>query len=218
MFTINSTLINITWSPPADANGILLRYNVYLEEEADGQLILNEMFVVSAIPEMSSYSLLVPDLAAFTLYGIQVAAETRVGEGERTAVVFVTTDPDGASPPTFVEVQVLNSTAVELSWGYPEIPRGNITGYIIYHNISFEGGNQVNLTLPFMNDMSNQSLVFGQLSPFTYYEFRVGAFTVTLEQIHFGTPSEPPVVERTDEDRKTAFLCNNIYYILSLLK
>ena len=192
------TSINITWSAPANANGILLRYYVDLEEETGGQLVLLETFEVSADPQKMSYSFSITNLAEFMLYRIEVSAATRIGEGARTGV-FVATDPDSASPPSFVSTETLNSTALELSWGYPEIPRGNITGYTIYHNITFDG--ELNVTLPFMDDMRNQSLVFSDSMPFTYYEFRVAAFAVTETITHFGRPSDP-VVERTDEDRK----------------
>jgi hypothetical protein len=107
-------------------------------------------------------------------------------------------DTDSASPPSFVLAKTFNSTVIQLSWGYREIPRGNITGYIIYHNVTSEG--QLNTTLPIMNDMRNQTYTFVDLMPFTYYEFSVAAFAETAIQIHYGIPSDPPVVARTDED------------------
>ena len=158
---------------------------------------------VQAIRGVSSYSLPIYDLLAFTRYGIQVSAETRIGEGTETAVEFVTTDPDSASPPSFVSVETLNSNAIELSWGYPDTPRGNITGYTIFHNITSMG--QFNLTLSPINDRSDQTYVIPGLLPFTYYEFRVGAFAETEEEIHYGLPSDP-VVTRTDEDSKKSML------------
>ena len=140
---------------------------------------------------------------AFVLYRIEVSAETRIGEGPSTDV-FETTDPDSASPPSFVLAETLSSTVIELSWGYPDIPRGNITGYIIYNDET--SGGELNLTLPFMNDMRNQTYVFSGLMPFTNYEFRVAGFAVTEIVTHFGMPSEP-VVARTDEDRKIFRFC-----------
>lgn len=161
---------------------------------------MNEVDVIQGV---SSYSLSLYNLSSFTLYGIYVSAETRIGEGDMTEVLFVTTDPDSASPPSFVSAEVLNSTAIQLFWGYPEIPRGNITGYIIYHNVTNAASvDQLNSTLSLMNDMSNQTHIFTNLSPFTFYWFRVGAFAVTEEETHLGTPSDL-LVDRTHEDRKT---------------
>ena len=197
------TSINITWSAPANANGILLRYIIDLEEEAGGQLELLETFEVIADPQIITYSFSFTNLMAFVLYRIEVSAETRIGEGPSTDV-FETTDPDSASPPSFVSAVTPNSTAIELSWGYPDIPRGNITGYIIYHDVISNG--ELNLTLSVMNDMGDQTYVFSGLMPFTNYQFRVAAFAVTEIVTHFGILSEP-VVARTDEDRKIFRLC-----------
>lgn len=178
-------------------------------EEADGNFTVLETREVQAIQGVSSYSLPIYNLLAFTLYGIQVSAETRIGEGPQTDLEFVTTDPDSASPPSFVSFVVLSSTAIQLSWGYPDIPRGNITGYTIFHNIIVNNItttiSQFNLTLSPINDRSNQTYIFANLLPFTYYEFRVGAFAETEEEIHYGLPSDP-VVARTDEDSKKSML------------
>ena len=179
-----------------------------------------QMRRVQAIQGVSSYSLPIYDLLAFTLYGIQVSAETRIGEGPRTGVEFVTTDPDSASPPSFVSFETLNSTAIQLSWGYPDIPRGNITGYTIFHNISTNeitsNMSQFNLTLSPINDRSNQTHVIAGLSPFTYYEFRVGAFAETEEETHYGLPSDP-VVARTDEDSKTSMLSSMYIFLCACI-
>ena len=205
-FETNSTSITVSWSTPSDPNGIILLYNIYLLKAQDGQIVPDQESVVIAMSGVNNYSVVFDDLLAFTLYAVQVSAETRIGEGERTDQFFVTTDPDSGSPPSFVEVEVLSSTALVLRWGYPTIPRGNITGYMISHNTttgaeSSGGFVQFNITLEVLNDMGNQSYMFDGLMPFTYYAFQVAAFSVS-EQVHFGTPNEEPVVARTDEDRK----------------
>ena len=132
-----------------------------------------------------------------------MSAVTRIGEGPCTDV-FETTDPGSASAPSFVIAETLNSTTIVLLWGYPDIPQGNITGYIIYHDVTSNA--ELTLTLSVMNDMGDQTYVFSSLMPFTNYQFRVAAFAVTEIVTHFGMPSEP-VVARTDEDRKMFRLC-----------
>ena len=202
--TVNAsdpTSINITWSAPANANGILLQYIIDLKEETGGQLQLLETF--NADPEPTSFSF--TNVMALILYRIEVSAVTRIGEGPSTDV-FETTDLDSASPPSFVLAETRNSTAIKLSWGYPDIPRGNITGYIIYHNVTSNGISKLNLNLTFVNDMRDQIYVFSGLIPYTNYQFRVAACTVTEIVTHFGMPSQP-VAPRTDEDRKKIRLC-----------
>ena len=196
--SIGPTSVNITWSAPANANGILLQYNVYIETKNGGQFNMLTIFNVTADPKILSYSFSCTNLLAFTLYRIKVSATTRIGEGAST-YVSVTTDPDTASPPSFVSARELNSTALELLWGYPEIIWGNITGYIIYHNVT--GERWLNTTLSVMNDMGNQTLLFVDLVPHTYYRFSVAAFSVTETQIHYGILSHY-IVARTEEDCK----------------
>ena len=195
------TSITANWSSPANPNGILLLYNVSLEREGLGQFENIEIRRIQAVEGVDDYFTSFDNLSAFTLYRVEVSAETRIGEGPEISD-FVNTDPDSASPPTDVTVEVLNSTRIQVSWGYPEIPRGNITGYMIFTNTTENG--QVNITLETLNDMSDQTHVFSGLRPFTYYEFEVAAFAETPEQTHFGRPSEPIVIQ-TAEDSKAAF-------------
>ena len=197
-FEINSTSLSISWLTPGDPNGIILRYNVSLYRQESTQRVLIETISVDAIPGQDSYSIVFDNLIAFTLYSVQVSAATSVGEGISSAPMFVTTDPDRPSRPSFVLAEVLNSTAVRLSWGYPDTPRGNITGYIIRHNTTNNEFTEFNLTTN--NDMQNQTFLFTGLLPFTYYEFLVSAFTVAEEITHFGLPEEDII--QTDEDRK----------------
>ena len=202
---VGPTSINVTWSTPANVNGILLQYKVYLAKKIGGKLETLESHEVAAIPGINSYSLTLTDLMAFTLYRVEVSASTAVGEGAGTTT-FVTTDPDSASPPRFIVAKVFNFTVIHLTWGYPEIPRGNITGYTIYHNVTSEG--QLNVTLSVLNSMENQTYTFVGLMPLTYYEFRVAAFAETEIQIHYGMPSDPAIAQtESDGACKTLRYC-----------
>ena len=158
---------------------------------------------IEAISEINDYTITLTNLIEFSRYRIQLTAATAVGESERTMPVFVETDPDSASPPRFVSVATLNSTAVQVSWGYPTTPRGNISGYIIRHNTTTTNGSfdMTNITLPVLNDQSDQSYLFGGLRPFTRYSFQVAAYSFSndFEQLHMGLYNEPPAVNRTDE-------------------
>ena len=195
------TSIMASWSSPASPNGILLHFNIYLEREGDQQFDMIETRLVPAVEGIDDYNTSFDNLTAFTLYRVEVSAETRIGEGPRVSDL-VNTDPDSASPPTNVVVETINSTAIRVSWGYPEVPRGNITGYTIFTNATENG--QLNVTLERVNDVSDQMHVFGGLEPFTYYTFRVVAFAVTPEQTHIGQPSEL-IMRETEQDSKATF-------------
>ena len=113
----------------------------------------------------------------------------------------------GSSPPQNFTVQVLNSTAVELSWEYPESPNGEIQGYSILSAEHPEDLQVImNITLPMVDDNSDQTAVADDLTPFTQYSFRVRAFS-------FGDPMDRPnfthigiasdeITVRTHEDGK----------------
>ena len=113
----------------------------------------------------------------------------------------------GSSPPLNFTVEAVNSTAVELSWVYPESPNGEIRGYSI---LSAEHPNIeeviINITLAMLNDPSDQVAVVGDLVPFTRYSFRVRAFSFGDQDerpnfTHIGIATEEIIV-KTDEDCK----------------
>ena len=114
---------------------------------------------------------------------------------------------------------VLNSTAVELSWLYPEAPNGEIRGYsILYSSIPDNEMMILNITLDTIDDTSNQTTIVSGLTPFTYYGFRVRAFSFGDQNerpsfVHIGIATNEINVA-TDEDGK---IINNIVNNCNLL-
>ena len=100
---------------------------------------------------------------------------------------------------------VLNSTAAELSWQYPELPNGDLRGYsILYSSVSNNDMMILNITLNTIDDTSNQTTTVLGLTPFTYYGFRVRAFSFGDQNerpdfVHVGIATDEVIV-RTDED------------------
>jgi len=117
----------------------------------------------------------------------------------------------GSSPPVGLMVTVVNSSAVELSWQYPESPNSQIRGYsILYSSIPENEMMRLNITLDTIDDTSNQTTSVSGLTPFTLYGFRVRAFS-------FGDQNERPnfiisgrltdeIRVRTDEDGEVCVL------------
>ena len=185
---LNSTTVNVSWNEPTMPNGIILSYAVYYSAES------NEISLqIDSITNQATYFLELSNLTEFTTYFIRVTASTRIGEGP-SANVTVVTDPDSASPPQSVTATTLSSMAIELSWGYPETPNGNIQGYIIEYAASDVDFNAMktrrNLTLNILNDMATQTFTIGGLDPFTSYAFQVAAYSFSDPgdpfTIHFG--------------------------------
>ena len=195
----SSTSISASWNVPTVPNGIILRYNLYFSEERNQE----SKIVVQALPNTKFYIQVVEQRQAFTNYNLSVSAETRIGEGDRSNIVMVRTDPGVSSPPNSVSAKVLNSSAITLSWGYPTNPRGLILGYLIATNAT--EGEEINTTLASANDMTSQSFTFVSLLPFTYYSFEVAAYSFSAENtILVGTYSDL-VIQRTNEDGKVRY-------------
>ena len=210
---LSSTSINVSWTAPSQRNGILLSYTVYYAiDNLDASNGEEQMLAVDVLEDMEMQFVVLENLTEFTSYRVEVSASTVAGEGGRSSGVPVTTDPDSASPPRFVNVMIISSTAIEVSFSYPSIPRGQISGYLIEYGISETdlllhfGSNLtvLNHTLDTLNDMSNQSVTIDSLLPFTHYVFRVAAysFSDTPFRIHTGVFSLDTVAVRTDEDCK----------------
>ena len=201
----NASSVTISWNAPSSPNGILLNYTAYFAREVNGAFPSENSVGIDAISGVNSYTTTLTNLTEFSRYRIQLTAATVIGHSERTMSVFFETDPDSASPPRFVFAATLNSTAVQLSWGYPTNPRGNISGYIIEHNATTIGTfDMTNITLSVLNNQSDQFYLFGGLRPFTSYSFQVAAYSFSndFEQLHMGLYNEPPAVTRTNEAGK----------------
>ena len=165
----------------------------------------------------SVYTVLINDLQTFSEYRVRVRAYTSAGPGDFADAGTVVTDPTAPLEPTNVMASPLNSTAIILRWSYPDTPNGPILGYIIETNATLSmpypdnvmniQNNRFNLTLQQLNNMSNQSLLFGNLRPFTAYFFSVSALAIQDADnnsnfvIHQGAFS-PEVISTTEQDGK----------------
>ena len=200
---LTSTTVNVSWNVPTMPNGIILSYAVYYSAES------NEISLqIDSITNQATYFSELSNLTEFTTYFIRVTASTRIGEGP-SANATVVTDPDSSSPPQSVTATTLSSMAIELSWGYPETPNGNIQGYIIEYAASDVDFNAMktrrNVTLNISNDMATQTFTISGLDPFTSYVFQVAAYSFSDPgdpfTIHFGAFSGQ-VSETTSESGK----------------
>ena len=198
--------INITWSAPADANGILLRYNVYAYIENG---LVQEKYEVIADPAIMYNSFSITNLAPNLHYMFEVSAETHIGEGARTVSYNVFTGQTIVymevllryNPPLFC-VETVNSTSIKLSWKSTTVDDLSFpgVGYIIYHNVTSEG--QQNVDPSVINNPDSRTHVFQGLMPFTYYKFSFSEYAIFENNNIYCTKSSDSVVARTDEDCK----------------
>uniref|UniRef100_A0A8C9F2D9 protein-tyrosine-phosphatase n=1 Tax=Pavo cristatus TaxID=9049 RepID=A0A8C9F2D9_PAVCR len=192
-----STAILVSWRPPPaeSQNGVLAGYSVYYRALDSEDTELKE---VNDIPPTTS-QILLESLEKWTEYRITVVAHTEVGPGPESSPVIVRTDEDVPSaPPRKVEVEVLNSTAIQVFWRSPVQNRqhGQIRGYQV-HYVRMENGEARGL--PQIKDImladaqwetDDTEMVIAGLQPETAYSITVAAYTMKGD----GARSKPKVV------------------------
>nr|XP_034974765.1 receptor-type tyrosine-protein phosphatase S isoform X3 [Zootoca vivipara] len=186
-----STAILVSWRPPPaeSQNGVLngysVRYRALDSEDTEPREVTNIQATTNQI--------LLESLEKWTEYRITVVAHTIVGPGPESSPVIVRTDEDVPSaPPRKVEVEVLNSTAIQVFWRSPLQNRqhGQIRGYQV-HYIRMENGEASGL--PQIKDVmlaDAQEMIIAGLQPETAYSITVAAYTMKGD----GTRSKPRLV------------------------
>ncbi|XP_073706317.1 phosphatidylinositol phosphatase PTPRQ [Garra rufa] len=119
---IGSSEVNVSWSPPLLANGIILFYNV---EYWNATHSLNQTTHVPYV--------ILSNLRKYARYRVSVQGATQVGIGNHTSEILnITTLEDvPSSPPKFLIARKLSDTEVELSWKAPEEANSEILYYIV---------------------------------------------------------------------------------------
>ncbi|XP_060131366.1 receptor-type tyrosine-protein phosphatase S isoform X1 [Zootoca vivipara] len=186
-----STAILVSWRPPPaeSQNGVLNGYSVRYRALDSEDMEPREVTNIQA----TTNQILLESLEKWTEYRITVVAHTIVGPGPESSPVIVRTDEDVPSaPPRKVEVEVLNSTAIQVFWRSPLQNRqhGQIRGYQV-HYIRMENGEASGL--PQIKDVmlaDAQEMIIAGLQPETAYSITVAAYTMKGD----GTRSKPRLV------------------------
>ncbi|XP_051512787.1 phosphatidylinositol phosphatase PTPRQ-like [Myxocyprinus asiaticus] len=180
--SIGSSEVNVSWSPPLLANGIILFYNVeYWNATHSLNQTTHAPFAVLS------------NLRKYARYRVSVQAATRVGVGNHTSEILnITTLEDvPSSPPKFLVTRKLSDTEVELSWKAPDEANSEILYYIV---------RVWNLSSEFVANVTETSVVVSVDGP-GQYNASVSSWTRLgdgglLIYITFSTiesaPSDPP--------------------------
>ncbi|XP_055030835.2 phosphatidylinositol phosphatase PTPRQ [Misgurnus anguillicaudatus] len=139
--SIGSSEVNVSWSPPLLANGIILFYNVdYWNATHSLNQTTNVPFAVLS------------NLRKYTRYRVSVQAATWVGMGNQTSEILnITTLEDVPSGPVHnLTVKVFSSTAVVISWDPPLEPNGRV-----FYLLNLE---EAGTTHPFVNRTVNATI------------------------------------------------------------
>ncbi|XP_063783788.1 phosphatidylinositol phosphatase PTPRQ [Pseudophryne corroboree] len=184
--SLNSTSIQLFYSPPSSSNGIIRSYYIACIGAA-GRF---QYFTSSDL------SAILGGLKKYSEYAITVSASTSVGLGPRkSSSLFVRTDEDVPdSAPENITYRNVSSTEINVSYSPPTIPNGRIVFYTVY--IIWLNG-----TVETATDTPHLSLSIAGLRKYTSYILKVSASTVKGEGVHSDAhnistdedaPSTPP--------------------------
>ena len=157
---LSSTSILVNWQPPAMPNGIIVLYEVVRVFEGSD-------FPSQLLQNTTGLMVLLTDLEPNTLYILQVVCYNDGGSTRSPEVEAFTLEgvPEGIVPPRLV---VINSTAINVTWSFPQMPNGQITEYRLIQD----------LTEPIPFDSFVMQYVSSGLEPFSVHTYIIQACTI----------------------------------------
>nr|XP_046156350.1 receptor-type tyrosine-protein phosphatase F-like isoform X4 [Oncorhynchus gorbuscha] len=203
LLSLSSTSIKVSWvaPPAASRHGDIVRYSLAYQAATGEDLERHKVSGIRA--DVSSYIL--EGLEKWTEYQVWVRAHTDVGPGPESPTVRIRTKEDvPGAPPRKVEADVLNSTALRVTWKPPlQVKQhGQIRGYqVVYSRL--ENGEPrgqpsiMDVSLPEaqwnVEDTMDYEAVITGLLPETTYSVTVAAYTTKGD----GARSKAKVVTTT---------------------
>ncbi|XP_046841964.1 titin-like isoform X3 [Xenia sp. Carnegie-2017] len=198
----SSTMLQVTWFPPLDPNGVITGYNITwkLIEDDNNNAVESVLNVLSTPLNPSSRSYVINSLEHYSLYNVTVYAITDAGAGSGASVEQRTGESIPGIPSN-VACGTSAKKSLNVSWKEPLDPNGKVRLYKLtwmklrnrnaYESIAF--GENKSYTTPntIEADIGNNSL-----EPFTVY--RVSVAAQTLESLGFGR--EQNISCNTSED------------------
>eukprot|EP00118_Oscarella_pearsei_P005184 m.23504 g.23504 ORF g.23504 m.23504 type:complete len:5054 (+) comp28492_c0_seq1:2267-17428(+) len=157
---INSTAIRADWFAPAQPNGQLISYSLYVDGHVRNASLQT--------------SLIVGGFEAFTRHEFQVESCNSKGcaRSQRAEATTQEAPPLGLSPPVLVS---LGPAAIQVSWSAPLKPNGILTRYEVYRKATTAGAIEFLVHSDNSSILSFINVAASQLKPFTHYEYRVRA-------------------------------------------
>ncbi|MBN3301575.1 PTPRQ phosphatase, partial [Amia calva] len=125
---VTASTATISWSPPAQPNGIILYYKILYENSSTWSTM-----------NSSKPHIQLTNLKPFSSYNVTVRAYTKYGYGNQTSPALnVLTEEDApGSPPFNLTYESISSTEITVSWLSPLHANGIILSYIVqYWNAS----------------------------------------------------------------------------------
>lgn len=184
--TLNSSAIQVSWSPPAQPNGVVILYQVFRTGNGAQNLSVFSDPVTRVFADS--------DLSPATPYTYVVQACTAAGCALSPIAVATTNEatPTNLRPPI---LEALSEVSIAIQWVEPATPNGVITGYVLVITPA-----AIRVEIPVGTTLSRN---ISNLLPFTEYTVRLEAcnsagcvsntsLVITLESTPGFTP--PPMV------------------------
>lgn len=177
-----ATTLNISWSPPAKPNGLILFYQV----ELDGTIKYSG----------KNLYLLLDGLNVYTRYTVKVSVCGEADCISNTINVYTgQLSPTGVIAP---QLRVLGSKRIEVRWTQPSILNGIIQRYEVFTS---QSSGTENLKSAFNGSSSTFQTVIYDLTPGTNYYVRLKAYTAAGGTI--GDASQARTFESAPENIPT---------------
>ncbi|XP_051653670.1 protein sidekick-2 isoform X1 [Manacus candei] len=193
--TASETSLWLRWMPlleqeyngNPDSVGYKIRY-----ARADGR----GQPAVHVIRDRVEREFTIEDLEEWTEYRVQVQAFNAIGAGPWSRLVLGRTrESVPSSGPSNVSALATSSSSLMVRWS--DIPEADCNGLILGYKVMYkEKGSEGRAQFWLAEGNASHSAQLTGLGKYTLYEIRVLAFT----RIGDGTPSRPPVLERTLDD------------------
>ena len=166
--------LTLTWGLPDQPNGVIVRYDVYVDGLLRSSRIQTRQTIIHLDP--------------FTNYTIFVSACSRVGCADSNPVIYSTPPdiPNGQAPP---RLTVLGSRSIEARWQPPTMPNG----VIIEYRLLLLSGRELGTVTVLYRGLDLFFVVTG-LEPASEYFFAVESYNAG------GSARSRIVIGRTRED------------------
>ena len=157
---LSSRSILVNWQPPAVPNGMIIFYEV-VRVLSGGDVPINQV-----LQNTTELMALLTGLEPNTLYTLQVICYNDGGSTRSPTVEVFTPEgtPEGIDPPRLI---VINSTAINVTWSFPQMPNGYITQYRLIQDLAEQ--------IPFNNTV--MEYISGGLQPFSMHTYIIQACT-----------------------------------------
>ena len=165
--------ISVAWLAPAQPNGLLVSYEVYIDDESSPRVTLPSTMQATVLS----------GLQAFTSYRVSISACTAVGctDSNHASVTTLEAIPAGMLSPALM---VLTSRSIDVMWQSPTMENGIILGYTVHRN---------GTTIAAVNS-TGRSFTDTGLLPHTLYSYTVSVGNSA------GSVSSPANMATTDQD------------------